>query len=101
AQGQRGVAVASVVNLPRGVQCEPVELPADAAELRLRLLLADDAAPGRHGGLAVELQLPDEQGRPVLHRLPFGELRIDAKKRRTAAGSAAGAAGVPRAGGRL
>lgn len=101
AQGQRGVAVASVVNLPRDVQCEPVELPADAAELRLRLLLADDAAPGRHGGLAVELQLPDEQGRPVLHRLPFGELRIDAKKRRTAAGSAAGAAGAPRAGGRL
>jgi hypothetical protein len=99
AQGQRGVAVASVGNLPRGVQCEPVELPADAAELRLRLLLADDAAPGKHGGLTVELQLPDEQGRPVLHRLPFGELRIDAKKRRTDAGSPAGAAGAPRAGG--
>lgn len=89
AQAQRGVAAATVVNLPRGVQCATAQLAADAAELRLRLQLADDAAPGKHGGLTVELQLPDDQGRPVLHRLPFGELRVDAKKRRKDAGGAA------------
>ena len=91
AQAQRGVAAAMVVNLPRGVQCAGAQLAADAAELRLRLQLADDAALGKHPGLTVELQLPDDQGRPVLHRLPFGELRVDAKKRRKDASGAVGA----------
>ena len=43
--------------------------------------LAPDAAVGRHGAMTVEVRLPDEAGRPVLHRASFGELKIAAKKK--------------------
>lgn len=73
-----GPATATLLGLPRGVAAAPATLAADAAELVFALEVAADAAVGRHRNVVVELQLPDAEQRPVAHRLPAGELRIDA-----------------------
>lgn len=83
-QPQHGPATATLLGLPRGVAAASATLTADAAELVFTLQIAADAAVGRHRNVVVELQLPDAEQRPVPHRLPAGELRIDAAPPSTA-----------------
>ena len=71
---------ATLGGLPRGVTAAPATLAADAKELVFELAIAGDAATGRHRDLRVELQVPDADGRAVLHRAPAGELRVLAKR---------------------
>jgi hypothetical protein len=88
---QHGPAPVVVTNLPRGVVCRPATLAADAEALQLVFDVAPDAAVGRHGAMNVEVRLPDEAGRPVLHRASFGELKVAAKKKPKGGVAAGGA----------
>lgn len=97
---RRGPVSATLGGLPRGVTAAPATLAADAKELVFELAIAGDAATGRHRDLRVELQVPDADGRAVLHRAPAGELRVLAKRAKptpapATAGASTAAAGPP------
>lgn len=83
-QPRRGPVAATLIGLPRGVTATPTTLAADAKELVFELTIAADAATGRHRELRVELQVPDAEGRAVLHRAAAGELRVLTKKAKPA-----------------
>jgi hypothetical protein len=80
--------------LPRGVTAAPATLAVDQKELGFELTIAADAAVGRHRELRVELQVPDANGAPVLHRAAAGELRVLAKKSKPPAATAASTAAL-------
>lgn len=101
-QARRGPVTATLTGLPRGVTAAPTTLAADAKEVVFELTIAADAATGRHRELRVELQVPDAEGRAVLHRAAAGELRVLTKKAKPtppppAAEATAAAAAAPTA----
>lgn len=79
-QPRRGPGNATLLGLPRGVTATTAILAVDAKELVFELTIAPGAATGRHRELRVELQVPDANGAPVLHRAAAGELRVLARK---------------------
>lgn len=87
-QPRRGPVTATMLGLPRGVSAAPTTLAVGQKELVFELTIAADAATGRHRDLRVELQVPDAQGAPVLHRAAAGELRVQAKKAKPPAAAA-------------
>lgn len=62
--------------LPRGVEADELQVPADATTATFQLRLADAAQPGRHRSWQIEALLPDAHGE-VACRCNGGELRID------------------------
>lgn len=80
---------AKLLGLPRGVTCQPLELPATATAASLPLSIAADAAVGRHQNLQLELTVPSAHGELLqLHRL--AELRLDPASKASAVAKPSG-----------
>ncbi|GAA5482874.1 PPC domain-containing protein [Haloferula sargassicola] len=72
-----GKATAELVGLPHGTSTGPLEFDQDTAELTFPITVAEDAAVGKHSGLFLRIEVP-ENGSTVLHQTGHGgTLRID------------------------
>ena len=73
-----GNARAELIGLPHGTSTEPVEFTRESSELTFPIKVAGDAAIGKHSGLFLRIDVPDN-GATVLHQTgQGGTLRIDA-----------------------
>ncbi|MBB5351470.1 hypothetical protein HNR46_001707 [Haloferula luteola] len=73
-----GIARAELLGLPHGTQTTPLEFDANTTELTFPVEVAADAAMGKHAGLFLRIDVPDN-GTTVLHQTGHGgTLRIDA-----------------------
>jgi hypothetical protein len=74
---------ATLLGLPRGVSCEPVQFGPTDAEITFALTVAADAAVGRHRNFLVQVLVPSATAQDgaapamVEHRFGGGEIRID------------------------
>ncbi len=72
-----GMARAELLGLPHGTKTQSVEFDNDTTQLTFPIEVAADAAVGKHGGLFLRIEVP-ENGHRVLHQTGHGgTLRID------------------------
>ncbi|MFC7338836.1 pre-peptidase C-terminal domain-containing protein [Haloferula chungangensis] len=73
----KGKAKAELMGLPHGTKTKPIEFPHGTADLTFPIEVAKDAAVGKHNGLFLRIDVPD-QGTTILHQTGHGgTLRID------------------------
>jgi hypothetical protein len=70
-----GAAKAELLGLPKGVTADPVDVAADATEVRFPLTVAADAPPGKHQNLFVRAVITANE-EPIQHNWGSGQLTV-------------------------
>lgn len=98
-----GKAKLSLLGLPEGTECAPIEVTKDQAEAVFTIKAADKTMTGRHKSVMCNIVIM-QNGEPINQTLGPGELRVDAPPKQVAAaappGGKSGAGGGAAGGGK-
>lgn len=81
-----GKAKFSLVGLPEGAVCEPIEVSQDQTEAVFSIKASDKTMTGRHKSVMCNIVIM-QNGEPINQTLGPGELRVDAPPKQVAAAS--------------